>query len=147
MAADVTDAELAERYPTVLIDDDNKAQLKGYLDHRLLINRCLECGYWINPPRPMCPKCWSDRVEPQEVSGLGRVQWFTLLHHGGPGADPARPFAAVVVELADQPNLRMESTVIGCAPGDIACDMAVEVTWQDVNGAPLPVFRPRGLSL
>ena len=153
MGPEVTDAELAARYPAVLIDHDNKAQFQGYLDHRLLINRCLECSYWINPPRPMCPKCWSDRVEPQEVSGRGRVQWFTLLDPGtpgnpgapgAPGAEPAHPYAAVVVELAEQPNLRVETTVVGCRPDHIACDIAVELTWQESNGAPLPVFRPRG---
>ena len=138
----VTDSDLVEWYPSVAIDHDNKAQWRGFLERRLLINRCFQCGYWINPPRPMCPRCWSDRVEPQEVSGRARVQWFTLLYQGAPGADPSHPYAAVVVELEEQPNLRMNSTIVGCVPTDIVCDMQVELTWRDHNGAPLPVFRP-----
>jgi uncharacterized OB-fold protein len=140
----VTDEELLERYPWGAIDHDNKAQWKGYLDRRLVIDRCLDCGHWINPPRPMCPKCWSTEVEAQEVSGKGKVQWFTLLYQGHPAADPANPYPQVVVELDEQPNLRLDSTVVDCPPHDIACDMPVELTWIGPDDAPLPAFRPRG---
>jgi uncharacterized OB-fold protein len=133
----VNDAELVRRYPTVAIDHDNKEQWRGYLGHRLVMNRCLDCGHWHNPPRSMCPKCWSGRVEARAVSGRGRVQWFTLLHDRDP------PYPAVVVELEEQANLRLTTTVIGCPPAQIACDMAVELAWQDYGGAPIPVFRPR----
>jgi uncharacterized OB-fold protein len=141
--ATVSDAELVARYPSVALDHDNKEQWRGFLAGRLLVNRCLDCGHWINPPRPMCPRCWSGRVEAQEVSGRGRVQWFTLLHDGVSGADPRTPYPAVVVELEEQPNLRFTSTVVGCRPEDLVCDMSVEVTWRDYHGAPIPVFRPR----
>jgi uncharacterized OB-fold protein len=135
----VTDTELVRRYPAVAIDHDNKEQWRGYLGHRLLMARCLDCGHWHNPPRSICPKCWSGRVEARPVSGRGRVQWFTLLHQGA----PVTAVPAVVVELEEQPNLRLTTTVIGCPPEQIVCDMAVELAWQDHDGAPIPVFRPR----
>jgi uncharacterized protein len=140
----VSDDELMRRYPTVAIDHDNKEHWRGYLGHRLVMNRCLDCGHWHNPPRSMCPKCWSERVEASAVSGRGRVQWFTLLHQGAPGpAGADTPYPAVVVELEEQPNLRLTTTVVGCPPEQIACDMAVELAWQDYGGAPIPVFVPR----
>jgi uncharacterized OB-fold protein len=137
----VTDEELLERYPWGAIDHDNKAQWKGFLEGQLLVNRCQECGHWINPPRPMCPRCWSERVEPEPVSGRGRVQWFTLLHQGGPPGGPT-PYPVVVVELDEQQNLRVDATVVDCEPGEIACDMPLELTWIDSQGAPVPAFRP-----
>ena len=144
MTGRVSDAELVAFYRGVALDHDNKRQFEGYLHHRLLINRCLDCGHWINPPRSMCPTCWSERVEAREVSGRGTVQWFTLLYQGAADAAPSRPYVAVVVELEEQANLRMHSTMVQCAPTEITCDMAVEVAWQDRDGAPLPVFRPVG---
>ena len=138
----VTDDDVLATYPWAAIDHDTLPQWKGYLEHRLLMNRCLECGYWINPPRPMCPKCWSDRIEPQEVSGKAKVQWFTLMHAGVPDHDSTNPYPAVAVELDEQVNLRMDSTVVECRPEDITCDMALELTWQDPDGESLPVFRP-----
>ena len=63
-------------------------------------------------------------------------------HTAAPGVDPDHPYPAVVVELEEQPNLGLITTVVGCGPDEIACDMAVELTWQDHHGAPIPVFRP-----
>jgi uncharacterized OB-fold protein len=139
----MTDEELLERVPWGAIDHDNKAQWKGFFERQLLVNRCQDCRQWINPPRPMCPKCWSERVEPEAVSGRGHVQWFTLLHQGAPGGDSGTPYPLVVVELDEQENLRLDTTVVECSPGDIRCDMSVELVWiEGEGGVPLPAFRP-----
>lgn len=137
----VTDEELLERIPWGAYDHDTKDQWKGFLERKLLVSRCQDCGHWFNPPRPMCPKCWSEHVAPTEVSGRGRVQWFTLLHQGAPPAVPM-PFPVVTVELEEQANLRIESTIVDCEPHEIACDMPVELTWVDQEGVPVPAFRP-----
>jgi uncharacterized OB-fold protein len=60
------------------------------------------------------------------------------------GAAASHPYVDVGVELEEQANLRMHSTLVGCAPTEITCDMAVELAWQDRDGATLPVFRPAG---
>jgi hypothetical protein len=138
----VTDEELLERYPWGAIDHDNKEQWRGFLGRRLLVDRCLECGHWFDPPRPMCPKCWSLRIEPSAVSGRGRVMWFTLLYQGLPGARPDRPLPVAVVELEEQAGLRVDTTIVDCEPGDIACDMPVELRWAGTPEAPVPVFAP-----
>jgi len=138
----VSDEELLERYPWGAIDHDNKEQWRGFLDRRLLVNRCRACGHWFDPPRPLCPKCWSTEVEPRAVAGTGRVVWFTLLYQGAPGADPAHPYPVAVVELSEQEGLRLDSTIVECDPMAVACDMPVELTWAGTESAPLPVFRP-----
>jgi hypothetical protein len=45
----VTDDEVFERFPDVLITHDNIEHYRGLLQRRLLINRCDDCGYWIYP--------------------------------------------------------------------------------------------------
>jgi uncharacterized protein len=142
-----SDEELLDRYPWGAIDHDNKEQWRGFLDHKLLVNRCVECGYWFDPPRPICPKCWSDHVDRHEVAGTGRIQWFTLLYQGLESATPDHPYPAVVIELDDQEGLRIDSTVVQCAPESISCDMPVELTWAGEERAPIPVFRPADPSL
>jgi uncharacterized OB-fold protein len=141
----IPDEELFERYPWATITHDNKEQWRGYLEQRLLMNHCQACGYWLSEPRPLCPKCWSTDVRPDEVSGRGRVQWFSLNHQGPPvpGHDySAGPYPVLTVELEEQENLRLSSTMVNCQPGDIVCDMPVQLTWQERQGAPLPVFEP-----
>lgn len=143
MADHESDDELLERYPWGAIDHDNKEQWRGFLRCQLLVNRCHSCGYWFDPPRPMCPKCWSPEVEPTAVSGRGHVVWFTLLFQGAPGASPDAPVPAAVVELEEQLGLRVASTLVDCDPGAVRCDDAVELVWRDLDEAPLPAFTPR----
>src|SRR5688500_3908148 len=69
----VTDAELVERLPRVRIDQDNRQYYGGWLQRRLLINRCNACHQWHHPPKPVCPHCWSRDLQATEVTGRGTV--------------------------------------------------------------------------
>ena len=140
----VTDAELVERLPRVRVDHDNKEFYRGWLQHRLLINRCKSCHQWHHPPKPVCPHCWSSDLEPTEVSGRGTIHLLMLLHQGppAPGVDyGAGPHPVATIELVEQGSLRITSTVIGCAPDELAIGMPVELTWLERDGTPFPAFR------
>ncbi|MGE0384660.1 MAG: Zn-ribbon domain-containing OB-fold protein [Gammaproteobacteria bacterium] len=138
------DEELLARFPDTRIDHDNKHFYAGWLQKKLLLNRCEDCGHWHTPPRPLCPKCWSFKVKPTEVSGRGTVHLLIRLHQGppAPGVDYKTPHPVATVELPEQPGLRISSTVVNCAPQDIRIGMPVKLTWIDRYGAPYPVFEP-----
>ena len=141
----VTDAELVERLPRLRVDYDNREFYRGWLQRRLLINRCDSCRQWHHPPKPVCPHCWSKDLHATEVSGRGTVHLLMLLHQGppAPGVDySVGPHPVATVELVEQPALRLTSTVVGCPVEDIAIGMAVELTWIDRDGVPFPAFRP-----
>lgn len=146
MAEPVSDAELVERFPWVQLDHDNKHLFRGWLERRLRLNRCLDCGRFHHPPKPICPECWSSRVEPTEVSGRGVVHLAMFLHQGppAPGVDYAKgPHPVVTVELEEQPGLRFTSTVVECPREAIRIGLPVELVWIERYGAPFPAFRPR----
>jgi uncharacterized protein len=144
---EVSDDEVLARYPTTAIDQDNKELYRGWLHHRLLVNRCGACGRRHHPPAPLCPQCWSTDVVPTEVSGRGVVHLLIRLHQGpsAPGVDYAKgPHPVVSVELEEQPGLRFTSTVVNCAPEDLVIGLPVQLTWIERAGAPFPVFEPTG---
>ena len=146
MAEPVSDAELVERFPWVQLGHDNKHLFRGWLERRLRLNRCRDCGRFHHPPKPICPECWSWRVEPTEVSGRGVVHLAMLLHQGppAPGVDYATgPHPVVTVELEEQPGLRFTSTLVDCPHEAVRIGLPVELAWIDRYGAPFPVFRPR----
>ncbi|MPY91665.1 MAG: hypothetical protein GEV08_00975 [Acidimicrobiia bacterium] len=134
----VPDEGLLDAWPGVRVDADNAAYYAGLLEHRLLVNRCRDCGAWHHPPRSICPRCWSTAVAATEVTGRGRVALFTVLRQGPSrgGADYAAGHPLVAVELEEQIGLRVSGTVVDVPPGAITEAMAVELTWPDGEGAP-----------
>ena len=146
MAAGVSDAELIERFPWVAIGHDNKHLFRGWLDKQLLISRCRDCSRFHHPPKPICPECWSWRVEPTPVSGRGVVHLAMFLRQGAPapGVDYAKgPHPVVTIELEEQPGLRFTSTIVDCPLEEVRIGLPVELAWIERYGAPFPAFRPR----
>ena len=138
---EITDEEVLAKYPDISMDHESKNFWKGFLQKRLLINRCQDCGNYIHLPRPMCPKCWSEKVAPTEVSGKGTLHLLYLLHQEGSGT-PENPYPMASVELVEQERLRMTATLVNCARKDMHVGMPVELIWIDYKGAPIPAFQP-----
>ncbi|TFG95567.1 MAG: hypothetical protein E4H11_04840 [Myxococcales bacterium] len=146
MAEGIDDAALVERFPYAQLDHDNKHLFRGWLDRRLLLNRCDDCSRFHHPPKPICPSCWSSSLTPTEVSGRGVIHLTILLHQGPPAPDvdyAKAPHPVVTVELEEQAELRFTSTVIDCPLEEVRIGVPVELAWIDRFGAPFPVFRPR----
>lgn len=140
----LTFEDLLEIFPGYLIDYDNEEHYRGMAERRLVLNRCAACGYWIYPISPLCPKCWSEDVRGEQVSGRGFVYLFTLLRHGAPipGVDFSTPHPIAGIELVEQVGLRYLAPIVNCANEDIYIGMPVELTWIERAGAPAPAFQP-----
>ena len=139
----VSDEEVLTRYPEVLIDHDCRDLFKGYLEHKLRIARCQDCGYYIHFPRRMCPTCWSCNVQAEAVSGRGSVYLLCFYHQGRGTAGAYRePWPAVSIELEEQARLRFTATLVHCKKEQMRIGMEVKLTWMDWKGAPIPVFEP-----
>jgi uncharacterized OB-fold protein len=143
VTAVITDEELVDRFAGRQLDHDNKEIYRGWLEHRMLVNRCSACGLWHQPPRPVCHRCWSTEVRPMPVAGTGTIFMFVLLHQGPPSerVDYSTPHPVVTVELDEQEGLRFTSTVVGAANEEIRIGRRVELDWIESSGAPMPVFR------
>lgn len=141
-----SDDELLDRFPDTVIDRDNKEFYRGWLVGELRLNRCHACGTWHHPPRPICPRCWSDDVVATAVSGRGTVHLLVWLHQGpsAPGVSYDKAHPVVTVELEEQPGLRFTSTVVDCPAEELRIGLPVELTWTERYGAPYPVFQPAG---
>jgi uncharacterized protein len=142
----IADDDLVARFAGHPLDRDSAAHYRGRLQHRLLLNRCGSCGTWHNPPRPVCPSCWSTDVAATEVQGTGTIHLAVFLYQGPPaeGVDYATPHPVVTVELDEQPGLRFTSTVVGSANEAITIGTRVRLDWIERAGVPLPVFRLEG---
>ena len=149
MSQQADDAVLVEQFPWVQITHDSKHHFRGWLDKRLLINRCDDCNHFHHPPKPVCPDCWSTNLTPSEVSGSGTVHLAMHLHQGAPapGVDYSKgPHPVVSVDLEGTDGTRFSSTVVDLPVEEVVIGLPVELTWIERYGAPFPVFRPSNTS-
>jgi uncharacterized protein len=101
---------------------------------------CQRCGYLIHPPVEWCPRCRRRDVAPTPVSGRGILYSFTINHQSWDGTDGA--YVIGVVELDDQPGLRLLTNIVDCDPADVQIGAPVEVVFEDHAPIFLPLFRP-----
>lgn len=129
--------DLLEAFPRVRIDVDNAAFYEALLDQRVVVNRCDDCGHWHQPPRPLCPKCWSWAVTPTEVSGTGTVALMTVLRQGPrrPGVDYTDGYAVVAVDLDEQPGIRLAGGVVGTPAAEVSIGDRVQVVVRRDEGS------------
>jgi uncharacterized OB-fold protein len=109
-------------------------------DGRLRFLRCSSCSYFIHPPASFCPRCHGRDAAPGAVSGRGTVYSFTVNHQPWDGTGD--PYVIVIVELDEQPGLRLTTNIVGVDPGRVRVGMPVEVTFEDHDPVYLPLFRP-----
>jgi len=112
-------------------------------DGRLRMLRCADCGFVTHPPGPVCRRCGSTNVGPAELTGRGVVYTFTVNQQ--PWSERlAEPYVIAIVELDDQPGLRILSNIVDCDADAVSIGMPVEVTFAPVEDVALPFFRPVG---
>jgi len=124
-----------------LITDLNRHFWTGGAEGELRFLRCLDCGHYLHPPTPVCRKCLSENVGVAAVSGRGHVVTFTVNHQQWrPGV--AVPYNVALVELVEQPGLRLSTNIVRCANEGIVVGMPVTVEFERVGEVFVPVFGP-----
>jgi len=125
--------------PTV--NADNELFWTGGKDGVLRFMRCRPCARYYHPPAPVCPYCWSRDVGFEPVSGNATVIAVTVNYQPWiPGFDP--PYAIAIVEMDEQPGLRMMTNIVDCDPETVAIGQRVHVIFEQHDTVFLPLFRP-----
>lgn len=123
------------------ITDRTRAYWTSGSEGVLRISRCGTCGFYIHPPKPVCPQCRGEAIAFEPVSGDGVVDSFTVnRYQWKPGMTP--PYVIAEVELAEQKGLLVMTNIEGCEIDDVRVGMKVHVAFDHVDDAWIPVFRP-----
>ena len=141
---------MSDRHPAVPpLTAENEHYWKGGEFGELRLRRCQACGYWEESPTPVCPNCWARRFAPETTSGRGFVYTYTTTYNVSyQGWTRSRavdvPYTTVVVELDDQPSLRVTTNLVGCEQDEVAVGMRVRVTFEPSGDVWIPLFEPDG---
>jgi uncharacterized OB-fold protein len=139
-----SDDDVLAAYPALPVDAQSVEFYRGLLEHKLLLNRCSDCGTWHHPPRVLCPHCWSFAVAPTECSGRGDVYMFTAVH----GADATGPTRTVIVtanlddgrDNGNGADLRFTAPLAG-DEAELVTGARVTVDFVQQGDGVLPAFR------
>jgi len=133
-------------YPQPREDADNAVFLAAWRNGELLIQHCNGCGKSVFYPRPICPHCWSDRLENRRAIGRGKVVSYSLVHRPN---DPAfkDEVPIVLAEVALAEGALILARLISCDAAKVRSGLAVVLPPPDVCARyPLPVFHLAGVS-
>jgi uncharacterized OB-fold protein len=126
------------------VTPENEHFWKGGAAGELRFLACSACGTLVHPPAPVCPECLGRELEPRAVSGRARVLTYTENHQPWiPGFDP--PYLIAIVEIEEQPGVRLMTNLVDCDPDDVEIGMPVEVRFEERDeGIFIPLFAPVG---
>jgi uncharacterized OB-fold protein len=142
---------MTEQSTTIVVlpelTDRNRHFWQGGETGQLVFLRCQDCGYYLHPPVPICPKDQSKNLVHEAVSGRATLASYSVNHHQWiPGFE--LPYVVALVEIVEQTGLRLTTNLVNCPLEDIRIGMAVRVVFrhlEDPGGDVwLPLFEPDG---
>jgi uncharacterized OB-fold protein len=94
----------------------------------------------VHPPTGRCTDCGGE-LAPEPVTGKGTVFTFTVNEHPFNPAVPP-PYVIAIVELDEQPDLRLPTNIVNCDLDRVSCGMLVHVLFEQHGEFFVPVFEP-----
>ncbi|WP_046317942.1 OB-fold domain-containing protein [Mycobacterium sp. UM_Kg1] len=122
------------------IDDHNRGFWTGGADGTLHLARCEPCRRYVHPPRRDCSDCGAPLTF-AAVSGDATLYSYTVAHQQF-HPDVPTPFVIALVEIAEQPGLRLVTNIVDCDVDSLTCGMALRVRFEEHGEAFVPVFAP-----
>jgi uncharacterized OB-fold protein len=98
--------------------------------HQLKLQRCGGCRSYIYYPRPRCPKCFSDQLSWEPVSGRGTLYSYTTVYRASTRSFADAPYVLAIVQLDEGPRM---TTNMVAPPDQLKVGMPVTVFFDDVT--------------
>lgn len=130
--------------PRPRVSPDNEPFWEGCRQGELRLPWCLDCGRPHLVPGPVCPFCFSGRLEWRAASGRGTISTWVVVHKAwfAAFADDI-PYDVVQVALEEGP--RLTASLVDGRDRPIGIGQRVEVVFDRIDDAlTLPRFRRVG---
>lgn len=101
---------------------------------KLVVRRCNSCEQNYHYPRPFCPFCMSADTSWLEASGRGEIYSFSIVRQRD-----AEPYVMAFVALDE--GVTLMTNIVDTPLDRIAIGLPVEVSFRDVKGQLVPMFK------
>lgn len=113
-------------------DDLSRPFWDGLKQHRILVQRCGQCGTWQWGPEWICHACRAFDPDWVEVSGEGAVESHVRVWHPvHPALEGHGPYLAVLVSLPQAGGIRMVGNLLGDPQQAVPIGAAVTASFED----------------
>jgi uncharacterized OB-fold protein len=129
--------------PVPAPDDVSRFYWEAAAEHRLVLQRCRTCRKMQYPPEICCVHCQAEEFDTAETTGRGVLYSYSVVDRPlHAGFIDALPYVVALVELDDQPGLRILTNLVDVpAQTQLRCGLPVEVTFEERGSVTLPQFR------
>ncbi len=130
MAANIDYSYVMDVNPQEYEDHNKLYKFYEYLrEGRLTTTQCKDCHQIAWPPRTICPKCISDKLEWVDVPKKGTIYSYVVQVNGLPPMFKP-PLIYALIDFSN--GLRLFSAIIETAPELVKKGMEVELVVRDV---------------
>lgn len=121
-----------ESKPRPRITPDHQPLWDGFRAHKLVIPYCEDCGAPHLPPGPVCPFCFSNRLNWRECSGLGTISTWVEVHKAPfPTFADDVPYNVAQVQLEEGP--RITASIVAGEGHRLEVGQKVRAVYEDVD--------------
>ena len=138
----------ADARPVPAPDDVSRFYWEAAANHRLVLQRCRSCHKMQYPPEICCVHCYAEEFDAAEITGRGVIYSYSVVDRPlHAGFVDALPYVVALVELDDQPGLRILTNLVDVpAETPLSCGLPVEVVFEERGSVTLPQFRLLGVT-
>lgn len=126
-------------------DERTAGYWEGFEAGEIRLPRCRDCETFHWYPKHVCPDCGSDRIEWTAVSGEATLYtWVEVAYHFDlPFLRDQVPIRTGLVLPIEDESIRLAAAIRTPDGVDPEIGMALEATFLDGEGTPVPVYEPR----
>jgi uncharacterized OB-fold protein len=108
----------------------------------LHLQRCVRCRVWQHPPAITCRACRGDDLRFEKTDGRGTVYSFCETNRAYVSAFASEvPYYVALVELEEQPGLRVLANLLTDPQREVTIGTCVEVSIERRGSTGIPQFR------
>lgn len=136
--------DISQSPPVPRVDDRNRFYWDAIANGRIDLLKCRNCGHFVHFPRPICDHCRSADLAPETISGRGRLYSYCEINQvGHPYFADKVPYVIGVIDIDEEPGIRIPAGLVDCTYDELTCDIAMEAVFRSVTPSlDLVFFRP-----
>ena len=130
--------------PSPVPDEVTKPFWDACNEGRLVVQNCTTCNRLQHPPQKACRECGSEHnMEFREMNGRGKIHGYLVSHDSRVMMlQEIQPFNLAVIELDDDPGIKMLSHLPGINRDEVPVGATVQVEFEETyNGQKVAEWR------